>query len=758
MKSLFNVDEWSIVQSKFEPEKQLAAESIFSIGNGTFGQRANFEEHYSGVSLQGSYIGGIYYPDKTKVGWWKNGYPEYFAKVLNSCNWIGIDITIGGQKLDLNKCTVKSFHRELNMYTGILHRKFKCALSDGKEIEVKTKRFCSMSNEHFAAIEYNIIPLNFTDSITVNPYLDFNVKNQDSNYDEKFWKPYEQEVTTKNSFISAVTKKTNFLIYVGMNSEVVCNNEIFDHNELIQDDMYISHNYSFLAKQGNEYSIKKYISIASNLSLKDKEVKKYMYNNLDLLTNLGFDKAEKKHSNAWKEIWDHSDVKIIGDIESQQAIRFNIFQLFQSYNGSNPKLNIGPKGFTGEKYGGSTYWDTEAYCLPFFLKTANSNVSKQLLKYRYNHLVKAKENAKKLGFKDGAALYPMVTMNGEECHNEWEITFEEIHRNGAIAFAICNYYKHTKDYQYIDNYGRDVLIAICRFWKQRVNWSKKKNKFVILGVTGPNEYENNVNNNWYTNYIAKWCLEYTIKIEEEFSKKSESKLDSREISEWKNIINNIFLPKIEGTNIFLQNDGFLDKELSPIENIPINERPICQNWSWDRILRSAYIKQADVLQGLYFFEEHFDKEIIKENIDFYFPLTVHESSLSPCVHSILFSSINNIDKAFEMYLRTSRLDLDDYNNEVDEGLHITSMAGSWLSIVEGFAGVRIKDDGIFISPIIPKKWRSYNFKMYYNNEIIEFLVTNDQVNVTNNSCNNLNLFVDDNKYILNEKSKKVIDL
>ena len=164
------------------------------------------------------------------------------------------------------------------------------------------------------------------------------------------------------------------------------------------------------------------------------------------------------------------------------------------------------------------------------------------------------------------------------------------------------------------------------------------------------------------------------------------------------------------------------------------------------------------MQGLYFFEENFDKEIIKENIDFYFPLTVHESSLSPCVHSILFSSINNIDKAFEMYLRTSRLDLDDYNNEVDEGLHITSMAGSWLSIVEGFAGVRIKDDGIFISPIIPKKWRSYNFKMYYNNEIIEFLVTNDQVNVTNNSCNNLNLFVDDNKYILNEKSKKVIDL
>ena len=207
-----------------------------------------------------------------------------------------------------------------------------------------------------------------------------------------------------------------------------------------------------------------------------------------------------------------SDIKIVGDIEAQQGIRFNIFQLYQTYTGKNEKLNIGPKGFTGEKYGGATYWDTEAYCLPFYLKTAHSSVAKQLLMYRYNQLDKAIENAKKLGFKDGAALYPMVTMNGEECHNEWEITFEEIHRNGAIAFAIYNYIEHTNDYEYVKDYGIHVLIGIAKFWAQRFNWSEEKKAFVMLGVTGPNEYENNVNNNWYTNYIARWCMSLYIRL------------------------------------------------------------------------------------------------------------------------------------------------------------------------------------------------------------------------------------------------------
>lgn len=319
-------------------------------------------------------------------------------------------------------------------------------------------------------------------------------------------------------------------------------------------------------------------------------------------------------------------------------------------------------------------------------------------------------------------------MNGEECHNEWEITFEEIHRNGAIAFAIYNYYRYTGDYSYIHEKGLEVLIGIARFWHQRANFSTEKNKYVILGVTGPNEYENNVNNNWYTNYLAKWCINYAIenigKVEEEYASDfkrimEKVKLSTLELAEWKAVADNMYLPFSEKHNVFLQQDGFLDKELISVSDLDQSQRPINQNWSWDHILRSPYIKQADVLQGFYFFEDHFTDEELKRHFDFYEPFTVHESSLSPCVHSIQAAKLNRMEQAYTFYLRTSRLDLDDYNKEVHEGLHITSMAGTWMSIVEGFGGMRVKNDKLSFTPKIPKQWDAYSFKVNFRNQILK---------------------------------------
>ena len=757
MKALFDLNEWKIIEHNFDSSKQEAAESIFSIGNGAFGQRANFEEKYSGKSLKGSYVGGIYYPDKTKVGWWKNGYPKYFAKVLNSCNWIGINIEVNEQQLDLAICQVDSFYRELDMYRGILTRKFVCSFNDGKKIEVESVRFCSMHDDEIGAISYSITPVNFSGQVKFTPYLDFNVRNKDSNHNEMFWEERVKKAYDNKGVVCASTKITNFQVAVAMHYSFQKNHdEVNIKADKIEKELYVSNCFEINLEKGSKYTLFKYVSILSNLSdselsltdlaiLKVNEAKKY-----------GFKKLLCNHEQSWQKIWENADVIIEGDLKAQQAIRFNIFQLYQTYTGKNPKLNIGPKGFTGEKYGGATYWDTEAYCLPFYLKTAPRKVARQLLLYRYQQLDKAIENAEKLGFSGGAALYPMVTMNGEECHNEWEITFEEIHRNGAIAYAIYNYVKHTNDIPFLKEYGREVLIAIARFWSQRVNWSEQKNKFVILGVTGPNEYENNVNNNWYTNYIAKWCLSYALEVDTKILINCKSLLRKGEKQKWQKIISNIYLPKIEGTNIFLQNDNFLDKELIPAASLPEIELPLNQHWSWDRILRSVYIKQADVLQGLYFFESDFDLNTISENVNYYEPFTVHESSLSPCVHSILFSLIKDEKKAYEMYLRTARLDLDDYNNEVSEGLHITSMAGTWLSIVEGFAGVRVKYNELRLNPILPKNWKSYSFNIVHNNQRVYFKVHKKGVSIANNGNDDLVIYLNKKRQLIPSNNQKEI--
>lgn len=749
MYNLFELDEWKIIERSFDPLKQKQAESIFSIGNGCFGQRANFEETYSGDSLIGSYVGGVYYPDKTRVGWWKNGYPEYFAKVLNSCNWIGINIEVNGEFLDLNKQTILSFYRELDMKQGLLIRRFRVRFDSGKELEVESTRLCSMADDELAAIRYSVTPINFSGNVKFTPYLDGKVMNHDSNYDEFFWDEDSHKVDLQKGYVCSKTKKTNFTVSTTMRFSFWKKDELLTiHPNTFSKEFYVENNFEYFIEKGTKYTLKKYVSITSTINHTEFSVIPRSINKVrDAYVN-GFDKLLADHVLAWQQIWDKADIVIEGDSAAQQAIRFNIFQLYQTYTGKNEKLNIGPKGFTGEKYGGATYWDTEAYCLPFYLKTADPSVAKQLLIYRYNQLDKAIENAQKLGFKNGAALYPMVTMNGEECHNEWEITFEEIHRNGAIAFGIYNYVRHTGDHNYLKKYGFPVLLGIARFWSQRFSWSDRKKAFVMLGVTGPNEYENNINNNWYTNYIARWCIEYCLKINEDIGKVHGMVISEKELATFREIVGNVYLPVLEGTKIFLQQDGFMDKEQLSISDLPLNERPINKYWSWDRILRSIFIKQADVLQGLYLFEENFESETIRENFDFYEPKTVHESSLSPCVHAILAAKLGKIDKAYELYLRTSRLDLDDYNHEADEGLHITSMAGTWMSLVEGMAGVRITESSLSINPIIPKSWLSYRFQIRYQNNPISISVSQIATELKNLGENNISAYLKNQLYTL----------
>ena len=726
------------------------------------GQRANFEETYSGETFQGSYIAGIYYPDKTKVGWWKNGYPEYFAKVLNAPNWIGINIEINGESLDLAKCkSVANFRRELNMKEGIYYRSFEATLQNGTEIAAKITRFLSLDLDELGVINFEIVPLNGDAKITYQPYLDAGVQNEDANWEEKFWEPLEVTNATNEAFVTARTFKTHFTATTFMHNTILLegNNLNFTPIAVDKTSDRIQFTYEVTVAKGQTSAIQKLGGYTVSLNHENTQTaaQKVIAKGLEI----GYSQLLENQKQAWAKIWEMSDITIDGDVKAQQGIRFNIFQLNQTYLGKDSRLNIGPKGFTGEKYGGSTYWDTEAYCIPFYMATKDQQVARNLLTYRYNQLDKAIENAAKLGFKNGAALYPMVTMNGEECHNEWEITFEEIHRNGAIAFAIFNYYRYTGDYSYIPEKGLEVLIAIARFWHQRATYSTNRNQYVILGVTGPNEYENNVNNNFYTNYLAKWCIDYAMeqidKTEKEYTSDftrimSKVHLDKAEIAHWKAVADNMYFPYSEEHDVYLQQDGFLDKELVKVHDLDKSQRPINQKWSWDRILRSPYIKQADTLQGFYFFEDHFTKEQLEKHFDFYEPFTVHESSLSPCVHSIQAALLDKMDMAYTFYLRTSRLDLDDYNKEVEEGCHITSMAGTWMSIVEGFGGMRVKDNTLHFEPKIPKEWEGYSFKINFRNQILKVAVNHKETSFSLEGTKEISVFVKGNEILVEPNS------
>ncbi|WP_161878493.1 glycoside hydrolase family 65 protein [Alkalibacterium sp. MB6] len=716
MQRIAKIDPWKVITTEVNDNKRIQ-ESLTSIGNGHMGLRGNFEEGYSGDTHIGTYIAGVWYPDKTRVGWWKNGYPDYFGKVINATNFIPVTITINGHQVDLAKDDVKDYHLELDMKEGIVNRSY-IWMKDNTEVKLSFARFVSVAKKELAVIKINADLLKGDADIQMTPYLDGDVVNEDSNYDEKFWLEMNRGLEP-NPYLTTKTKENNFGIDRFTVTTMMKNvAEGLNKNESSDSFMKVEESYSASLTQGEAVSLTKLVAVVTSRDVEEEKQVDEAASILSDAESAGFDSLKADHVNLWAERWNNADVIIDGDEASQQGVRFNIFQLFATYYGEDPRLNVGPKGFTGEKYGGATYWDTEACILPMYLSITDEEVARQLLVYRHNQLEQAYTNAQKQGLK--GALYPMVTFTGIECHNEWEITFEEIHRNGAIAHAIFNYSTYYGDESYLLDKGIDVLVGISRFWADRVHYSERNKQYMMHGVTGPNEYENNVNNNWYTNQMATWTLRYTLESLEKVAddKKAALDIDTEELAKWQDVVDNMYYPEDEELGVYVQHDTFLDKELRPVDSLDKAERPINQHWSWDKILRSPFIKQADVLQGLYFLNHEFTNEEIERNFDFYEPLTVHESSLSPLVHSILASQLGKKEKAFEMYSRTARLDLDNYNNDTEDGLHITSMSGGWLSIVHGFAGMRTFEGDLSFDPYCPTEWDGYQFKLKYRGRLI----------------------------------------
>ncbi len=744
MNHLFEIDPWKIATHQLAREERRLQESLTSIGNGYMGMRGNFEEQYTGDHHQGAYLAGVWYPDKTRVGWWKNGYPDYFGKVINAVNFIAMDIFVNGEAVDLGIQTAKDFYLELDMHNGLLTRTFVIEVGE-TSVKFHFERFLSIVQQELAAIRVTAEVLTGTADIQIISKIDGDVRNEDSNYDEMFWEAQQSGFEGTIGFLTTKTIPNPFGIE--QFSVTAAMKHITEAEVGIVETEPLKVQQSFQATlQVNELiTLEKQVIVLTSRDLPEAEQQGNAVQLLQDNTKTFAELLDEQNA-AWAKRWALADVVIEGDDAAQQGIRFNLFQLFTTYYGEDERLNIGPKGFTGEKYGGATYWDTEAYAVPLYLALAKPEVTKNLLKYRYNQLEQAKHNARQQGL--AGALYPMVTFTGIECHNEWEITFEEIHRNGAIAYAIYNYVNCTGDKEYLKNEGLQVLTEIARFWADRVHFSKRTGKYMIHGVTGPNEYENNINNNWYTNTIATWVLQYTLENYAQYKAETPVKITEAEQAHWQEIVENMYYPFDEELGVFVQHDTFLDKDLMPRTALTPADLPLNQHWSWDRILRSCFIKQADVLQGIYFFGERFSRAEKERNFLFYEPMTVHESSLSPSVHAILAAELGMEEKAVEMYQRTARLDLDNYNNDTEDGLHITSMTGSWLAIVQGFAQMKTAGETLSFAPFLPSTWSCYAFHVNYRERLLYVTVDKENVRLQLVTGAELPLTLYGNKFIL----------
>ena len=727
---------WIINESVFKAQNQKKFETIFSLGNGYMGARASLEETYPGEN-RGFYIAGIF--DK---------YPGEVTEMPNLPDWIKTDIYINGEKFNMFKGKVYQYNRYLNLKEGTLVRDFIWENKKGEMIRFSFERIISMANLHTALAKINIKPINFSGEIEIKSGINGRLSNSGTQH----LKEGVKRLIEDDIVYIPETQQSKVKLFFGLNHNIIVNDNNPDlEKDFIAGRRILKRSYKFNFEKEDDIEIYKYLSVYSS---RDKEIDSNLetktLNNLKKTKNKGYNKLKNEHIDKWSSIWNEIDIKISGSDYDQLAIRFALFHLVQMTPDHDDRISIAAKGLSGEGYKGHVFWDTEIFILPFYIynfpKTARS-----LLKYRYNTLDGARKKAKDNGY-NGAMFAWESAKTGEETTPEFGavdiLTGEEIriwsgeleqHITADIQYAIEQYFKVTDDFDFMKNYGFEIFFESTRFWASRLDYNAKEDCYEINNVMGPDEYKEHVDNNAFTNYMVYWQFQKALKYIKNLKEKNPSiykklknriNLNENEIQQWKSKKQNIYLPQPNKENIISQYEGYQqlpEINLKKYKNGEVGE--IFDDFGWEEIISSKVSKQADVVMLTYLLEEKFNEETIKDNYDFYEPLTLHDSSLSPAIHSAVASRLGKSEEAYNLFQRAARIDLGTNMKSSDKGLHSASLGGLWQSIVFGFAGLDYKDKKIYLHPNLPNRWNMVTFKIKIRNNEYQITVTKEKIRI-----------------------------
>lgn len=715
-------DPYKIIESGFHADRAQVSESIFSLGNEYCGVRGFFEEGYSGPKLVGTYFNGIYeYALKETP----NAYRGIVKKThftINSVNFFKCQIQVEGETLDLHTCPISSFYRELDLKTGRYTREFLWKRNNGN-LWVQLERLLSMKHCH-EALQRIHFKADQDMEVELSLSLDSNVRHWNA---DCYWqndKEFQEEnvlgirvktLSTHQSLVSTMITDLPFDFVERKEKEVVAH-------------------YHLSLKKGEEVCVTRYV-----INLVDKtswdhleEMQKQAVEEVKLLQKKGFEGSLEENRAYFADVWKYKDIEIGGDLASQQGIRYCIFQLEQAYHGYALDNNIGAKGLTGEAYSGHAFWDSETYCLPYYLFT-NQQASRNLLMFRYYTLNEAKERAKDLDCE--GACFPVATRNGKEGCNLWQHASLQFQPSTGVFYAIYHYMNLYHDEEFLQKYGLEMIVEIAKFLLSRGQYNADHTRFSFYNVMGPDEFQMMVNHNTYTNFMAKKVFDYLLDMLDCNAKKISSVFvkcgfTNAHIEKMRDASKKMVILYEENTKLFEQHDGFFDLPHMDIQQIPVSDFPLYSHWSYDRIYRNDMIKQPDVLMMMFLYNQDFSYEQKLANYEYYEPRCIHESSLSPSVHSILACELGKYEEAKKFFDFATRLDLDDYNCNTCEGIHMTSIAAAWMNIVYGFGGLRSDREMLSLHPILMDQWKYYSFQIQYHGAHVKVYVDAHQVVIT----------------------------
>lgn len=752
---------YETIDLSLDKNSLMLNETIFHNANGYIGIRSSFEEGYkNGIdSIRGSYINGFYDIADMKQAEKLYGLVEDKQTMLNVVDSQGIEIFIDDERFTMFQGEVLESSRTLNMEEGFTLRRILWLSPKGKKVEIIIKRMTSFIRLSLFTIEYSIKALNFSGEITFKSTHIGEVTNYSDPHDPRVARdsfkhliPCEQKIEDDCSYLINKTSKSNLKVCTSVKNVVLKQeSEKNISGEIILEENKAIYKNKVEIVKDETIKLVKYTIFCDSLRFQDlfEDSKKLMNEIMDLDLSILY----KEQREYLKNYWNKASIDIEGDEDLSLAVNYNLYQLVQSVS-KDEYGNIPAKGLSGEGYEGHYFWDTEMYIQPFFVLTY-PEISKGLIEYRYHILDSARENARILGHRKGA-LYPWRTIMGKECSGFFPAGTAQYHISGDIAHSIVSYYLVTKDLALMEKKGAEILFETARLWIDVGNYYK--GEFHINDVTGPDEYTCIVNNNYYTNVCAKHNLLWAVKIYEILKENNLLKdvsekigLTYEEIEEFQRAADNMFIPYDEELKINPQDDSFLKKSVFDIKSTPKDKFPLLLHYHPLYLYRHQVCKQPDTVLSHFIFEDEEDIETLMNSFLYYEKITTHDSSLSTCIFSIVASKLKLYDKAFEYFGDSAKLDLFNTHHNTKDGIHTANMGGNYMAIVYGFCGLRIKENGLYFNPWIPEKWKSYRFKIQYEESLIEIEVNKEGCSFTLLSGEEKKINVYDKEYILKDK-------
>jgi trehalose/maltose hydrolase-like predicted phosphorylase len=724
---------WQITEERFEPNKMHAQESVYSIGNGYFATRGTFEEHYFGAN-PATLLYGLF--DSIPIG---------KEELANAPDWLPIKLFINGERFHFTRGKILEYQRTLDMQRGVLTRTVRWESPSGIRLKIQSERFASLADEHVGAIRYSVTVEEKPPEIhDLHLLLRATFNLAVSNDDVIHWEPFDQWHEDDLVWFLSQTRHSSVQLLQTMSFTTQTRGfrkEIFDSITApsieLQGELTV----------GETISAEKIVVMYTTRDGTDlvlaaaRHHHKLLHINESAQRSGGhhgpYDVLLAQHEQAWQDYWNISDIIIEGDERAQQAIRYNLYQLRISVNPHDSRYSIAAKGLTGFGYHGHVFHDTEIYMLPYFIY-AHPAIAHSLLLYRYHLLPAAREKAQGNGYE--GAQYPWEsTLDGKEATPEVIIHPEtkalipipngyiELHITADIAYAVHHYWQVTGDDDFMRDYGAEMLLSTALFWVSRAERHPDLPRYEINDVIGPDEWHEHVNNNAYTNYLAKWNIESGLAILHWLRLKAPNKaealiqqlhLTTERLEHWREVAAQLYLPQDQETGLFEQFEDFFLLEALDQASYQGRRASYQAILSLERTKHYRIIKQADVLALLTMFRQQLDQQTKQVNWDYYYPITDHDygSSLTPALHVLLACDLGLLDTAYEMFLKGALVDLEDRRGNAAEGIHAACCGAVWQALVLGFAGLTITEDGYTTHPRWPAGWKRLAFTFLHKGQ------------------------------------------